>query len=152
MHAVPHVDPISAFIKTGWLEIISNRVVKLTEQQKKRYWTVSAIKDRFTLELSSAADYNINPNTGHIEIYQKYFKYAAKTMYLTSLARDIKNIPIFEIKKSDLSHELVTELEEQDKKTLNEIIIDGISNLYESINFKFFHINAIRGKIRWVIV
>lgn len=127
-------------------------MVELTEQQQKRYWTVSAIKDRFALELSSAADYNIDLNTGHIEIKHKYFEYARRNLYLTNLAREVKYIPIFEIKKSDLSSELVDELAELDNKTLNVIIIDGISNLYESINFEFFHINAIRGKIRWVIV
>ena len=120
---------------------------------KKRYWTVPALKDQLTLELSSAADYNVDYGRKHIEIYRKYFEYARKNLYLINLAKDVKYIPVFQIKKSDLSSELVYELEQLDNdETLNEVVIGGIANLYESINFEYFHKNGILGKIRWEIV
>jgi len=131
--------------------------VKLTEIKntviKKRYWTVSALKDQLTLELSSAADINVDYKGKHIEIDHKYFEYARKNLYLINLAQDVKYIPVFQIKKSDLSPELVYELEQlDDDKTLNEVVIGAIANLYESINFEYFHKNGIFGKIRWEIV
>ena len=131
--------------------------MKLTELKnifiKKRYWTISALKDQLTLELSSAADYNVDYERKHIEIYHKYFEYARKTLYLINLAQDVKYIPVFQIKKSDLSPELVYELEQLDNdETLNEVVIGGIANLYESINFEYFHKSGIFGKIRWEIV
>ena len=119
--------------------------MKLTELQsniiKKRYWTVSALKDRLTLELSSSADCKIDTKEKHIEIYRKYFKYARENLYLTNLAQDVKDIPIFKIKKLDFSPELVYQMEHLDDETLNEVIISGIARLYESINFEFFHTN-----------
>ena len=131
--------------------------MKLTELKntfiKKRYWTISALKDQLTLELSSAADYDVNIKGKHIEIYHKYFEYARKNLYLINLAQDVKYIPVFQIKKSDLSPELVYELEQlDDDKTLNEVVIGAIANLYESINFEYFHKIGILGKIRWEIV
>lgn len=130
--------------------------MKLTELNtviKKRYWTVSALKDQLTLELSSAADYNVDYKEKHIEIYHKYFEYARKNLYLINLAEDTKYIPIFKIKKSDLSPELAYELEQlDDDETLNEVVIGGIANLYESINFEYFHKSGILGKIRWEII
>ena len=136
---------------------VNNRVVKLTELKntfiKKRYWTISALKDQLTLELSSAADYDVDIKGKHIEIYHKYFEYARKNLYLINLAQDVKYIPVFQIKKSDLSPELVYELEQlDDDKTLNEVVIGAIANLYESINFEYFHKSGILGKIRWEIV
>lgn len=77
MHVVHHAGPIFALTETEQLEV-SNRVVKLSEQDsfiKKRYWTVSTLKDCLALELSSAGDYKINPNTRHIEINYKYYEY-----------------------------------------------------------------------------
>ena len=119
--------------------------MKLTELQsniiKKRYWTVSALKDRLTLELSSSADCKIDTKEKHIEIYRKYFKYARENLYLTNLAQDVKDIPIFKIKKLNFSPELVYQMEHLDDETLNEVIISGIARLYESINFEFFHTN-----------
>ena len=128
---------------------------ELTTVIKKRYWTRSALKDQLTLELSSAADYKVDIKEKHIEIYHKYFEYGRRNLYLINLAQDVKYIPVFEIKKSDLSPELVYELEQlndDNDETLNEVVIGGIANLYESINFEYFHKSGILGKIRWEIV
>lgn len=126
---------------------------ELTTVIKKRYWTRSALKDQLTLELSSASDYKVDIKEKHIEIYHKYFEYARRNLYLINLAQDIKYIPTFQIKKSDLSPELVYQLEQlDDNETLNEIIISGIANFYESINFEYFHKSGILGNIRWEIV
>lgn len=117
----------------------------------KRYYTSAALKDEFALQLSTAADYKIDSETNHIEIKYKYHHYAQKLLDLTSISK-IEDIPEFEIKLSDLSPILKQELENLDKETLNEVVVDAISRLYESINFKRFRESRIIGKIRWRFV
>ena len=113
---------------------------------KKKYYTTSALKDELTRTLSSAAEYNINQQSNHIEIDYKYYRYAHKLLYTINLA---KPIPTFEINISDLSRELKQELQELNHETLSEVVIDTISRLYEGINSDYFHTNGIRGKIKW---
>ena len=112
-------------------------------------YSVSALKDELTLRLSSVADYNIDIKTGHIEIYHKYYEYGRKILFLINLA---KEIPVFELNKTDLSPVLISQLADLDEKTLNEVIVEAIANLYESIAFDYFHKNGVRGKIKWKIV
>ena len=107
------------------------------------------MKDELTLQLSSAAHYKIEPKIRHIEIYHKYDKYGRRILFLINLA---KEIPVFEIHKSDLSPILISQLEQIDEKTLNEVIVEAIANLYESIAFDYFHKNGVHGKIKWKIV
>ena len=42
--------------------------------------------------------------------------------------------------------ELKNELERLDEETLNEVIVDSICRLYESVNFKHFHESGVRRK------
>ena len=112
-------------------------------------YSISALMDELTLQLSSAANYKIDSKMKHIEIYRKYYEYGRRILHSINLA---KEIPMFEIKKSDLSSILISQLEDLDEKTLNEVIIDAIANLYESISFEYYHKNGIRGKIRWKII
>ena len=117
--------------------------------KKLRYFTTAALKDELTRQLSSAAVYNVNPDILHIEINYKYHEYAHKLLHYINLT---KPVSVFEIKLSDLSQELVHELQLLHPETLNEVIIDAISRLYESIDFKYFHESGVRGKIRWKFV
>jgi len=48
--------------------------------------------------------------------------------------------------------ELQNELEGLDEETLDEVIVDSICRLYESVNFKHFHESGVRGKIKWRIL
>jgi hypothetical protein len=118
---------------------------------KKRYYTFAALKDELTLQLSTAADYKVDPETNHIEIKYKYHNYAQKLLGLTSISK-IENIPEFEIKLSDLSPILKQELENLEKETLKELVVDAICRCYESINFKQFRESRIISKIRWRFV
>jgi hypothetical protein len=122
---------------------VSNIVIK------KRHYTIAALKDELTRTLSSAAEYNVNEQSKHIEIDYKYYRYARQLLYLTSLA---KEIPVFEIRQSDIPMELKNELERLDEETLDEVIVDSICRLYESVNFKHFHESGVRGKIKWRIL
>ena len=129
--------------------------MKLTELKsnilKKRYYTIAALKDELALQLSTAANYKIDYETKHIEIKYKYHHYAQKLLCLTSISK-IEDVSDFEIKLYDLSPILKQELENLDKETLNEVVVDAICRLYESINFKQFRENRIKGKIRWRFV
>ena len=65
----------------GWLNCkYQNTVIK------KKYYTTAALKDELTRTLSSAAEYNINLQSNHIEIDYKYYRYAQKLLYLTSIS------------------------------------------------------------------
>lgn len=118
---------------------------------KKKYYTIAALKDELALQLSTAADHKIDYETKHIEIKYKYHHYAQKLLGLTSISK-IEDIPNFEIKLSDLSPILKQELENLEKETLNEVVIDAICRLYESVSFKRFRESRIISKIRWRFV
>jgi hypothetical protein len=113
---------------------------------KKKHYTIAALKDELTRTLSSAAEYNINQQSNHIEIDYKYYRYAHKLLYTINLA---KPIPTFEINISDLSRELKQELQELNRESLTDVVIDTISRLYEGVNSDYFHTTGIRGKIKW---
>jgi hypothetical protein len=54
-----------------------------------------------------------------------------------------------EISIADLSQELIHELQMLHEEILNEVVIDAISRLYESVNFDYFYTAEIRGKMKW---
>lgn len=135
------------------LKPILVEVVKLQTSEseiEKRYYTTAALKDELAIRLSSTAEYHIDPKFGHIEIDYKYYAYARKLLYLTGIS--INEFPVFEIQLLDISKEVQFELEQLDDETLNEVVVDAISRLYESINFRYFHTSSIGGKIRWKFV
>ena len=116
---------------------------------KKRYYTIAALKDELTKQLSSTLETRGNCENNDENTVYKYHNYAQKLLYEINL---LKPIPVFEISIADLSQELVQELQILHEETLNEVIIDAISRLYESVNFDYFHTVEIRGKIKWVFV
>ena len=118
---------------------------------KKRYYTTAALKDELALQLSTAANYKIDSETKRIEIKYKYHHYAQKLLCLTSISK-IEDVSDFEIELSDLSPILKQELENLDKETLNEVVIDAICRIYESVSFKLFRESRIISKIRWRFV
>lgn len=116
---------------------------------KKRYYTIAALKDELIKQLSSMLETSGNTENNDENTIYKYHIYAKKLLYRINLA---KPVPIFEISIADLSQEIVQELQELDQETLNEVVIDAISRLYESVNFDYFHTTEIRGKIKWGFV
>ena len=116
---------------------------------KKKYYTTAALKDELTKQLSSRLETFGNSENNDENTVYKYRKYAKKLLYEINL---LKPTPVFEISVSDLSQELVQELQMLHEEILNEIIIDVISRLYESVNFDYFHTVEIRGKIKWRFV
>ena len=135
------------------MKIINRTVVKLTELEntilKKRYYTTAALKDALTKQLSSMLETRGNCENNDENTVYKYHKYAQKLLYEINL---LKPTPVFEISIADLSQELIQELQMLHEEILNEVVIDAISRLYESVNFDYFHTVEIRGKIKWVFV
>lgn len=111
----------------------------------KKYYTTAALKDRLTKQLSSTLETNGNSEN---TVY-KYHEYAKKLLYKINI---FKPIPIFEISIVDLSQELIKEFQMLHDETLNEIVIDAISRLYECVDFDYYRTSEIRGKIKWRFV
>jgi len=116
---------------------------------KKKYYTTAALKDELTKQLSSTLEANSNSENNDENTVYKYHKYAQKLLYEINL---LKPTPVFEISLADLSQELIQELQMLHEEILNEVVIDAISRIYESVNFDYVHTAEIRGKIRWVFV
>lgn len=73
-------------------------------------------------------------------------------MYKINLA----NRPlVFYIYSNTLSPKLKEELSylyEINKEVFNEIVTNSVKRLYESIDYQYFYINGIGGKIAWTII
>ena len=123
--------------------------LQISDPENKKYYTTAALKDELTKQLSSKLETFGNSENKDENTVYKYHKYAKKLLYEINLA---KPIPIFEISVTDLSQELVQELQMIYEEILNEVVIDAISRLYESVNFDYFHTAEIRGKIKWRFV
>ena len=116
---------------------------------EKRYYTTTALKDELTKQLSSMLETTGNIENNDENTVYKYHKYSQKLLYEINL---LKPSPVFEISIADLSQELIQELQMLHEEILNEVVIDAISRLYESVNFDYFHTVEIRGKIKWRFV
>jgi hypothetical protein len=102
-------------------------------------WTLEKLKDELFCHLMSI---KINGK-------YKYDKQARDLIYRISI---YKPTPYFIINYSDLSLKLTKELSSLDNDTLDEVIRDVISWIYESINKNFFLLSIkIYGLIFWEI-
>ena len=123
-------------------------------------WSISKIEDELVLHLSSYSDAEIentsiiNSNNNNTEIIFKhpYQEQAKGILYKINLA----NRPlVFNIYDNTLSPKLKEELSQlykNNKEVFNEIVTNSVKRLYESIDFQYFHINGIGGKIAWTII
>jgi hypothetical protein len=125
-------------------------------------WSISKIEEELVLHLSSYSDAeiknsysSINSNCNTIEeivIKYPYQEQAKRILYKINLA----NRPlVFNIYNNTLSPKLKEELihlRNTNIEVFNEVVTNSIKRLYESINFQYFHINGIGGKIKWTII
>jgi hypothetical protein len=141
----------------------SNSNDKSLSKSKGNYfnlpWSLSKIEDELVLHLSSYYDAEINEsvsntnnNVKEIVIKHPYQEQAKGIIYKINLA----NRPlVFNIYGNILSPKLKEELNhiyKTNKEVFNEIVTNSVKRLYESIDFQYFHINGIGGKIAWTII
>jgi hypothetical protein len=109
-------------------------------EDKSPPWTIERTKDELYLQLISL---KINGE-------RKYEKQVSDLIYKIPKYRPT---PYFIINQSDLSGPLIKELRRLSNKSLDKIVKDTISSIYESIDKKYFLLCIKkRGLIRWRIV
>ena len=139
---------------------------KSLSKNKENYfnlpWSLSKIEDELVLNLSSYYDaeikeendsnINIDSNIKEIIIKHPYQEQAKGILYKINLA----NRPlVFNIYNNTLSPKLKDELNylyKTDKRVFNEIVTNSVKRLYESIDYQYFHMNGVGGKIAWTII
>jgi len=139
----------------------SNSNDKSLSKKEENYfnlpWSISKIEDELVLHLSSHYDaeikeennININNNNKIKEIVfaHPYQEQAKSILHKINLA----NRPlIFKIYSNTLSPKLKQELNylyKTDKEVFNVIVTNSIKRLYESVDYQYFHMNGIGGKI-----
>ena len=146
----------------------SNSDDKSLSKNEKNYfslpWSISKIEDELVLHLSSYSDAEIkekdynyinNSNCNNIKeivIKHPYQEQAKSILYKINLA----NRPlVFKINSNTLSPKLKEELNhlyKNNKEVFNETITNSVKRLYESIDYQYFHMNGIGGKIAWTII
>jgi len=144
----------------------SNSNDKSLSKKEENYfnlpWSISKIEDELVLNLSSYYDaeikeenysnININSNIKEIIIKHPYQEQAKNILYKINLA----NRPlVFKIYINTLSPKLKEELNhlyKTNEEVFYEIVTNSVKRLYESIDFQYFHMNGIGGKIAWTII
>src|SRR5215211_5833512 len=145
----------------------SNSNDKSLSKKEENYfnlpWSISKIEDELVLHLSSHYDAelkeenasNINSNNNNKEIVvvkHPYQEQAKSILHKINLA----NRPlVFNIYGNTLSPKLKQELKhiyKTDKEVFNELVTNSVKRLYESIDYRYFHMNGIGGKIAWTII
>ena len=141
----------------------SNNNDKALSKTKENYfrlpWTISKIEEELVFHLNSYCDTeiredvsSINNNVKEIVIKHPYQEQAKSILYKINLA----NRPlVFNIYDNILSPKLKEELNhiyQTDKEIFNEIVTNSVKRLYESIDYQYFHINGVGGKISWTII
>ncbi|HSF49620.1 MAG TPA: hypothetical protein VLA74_02570 [Nitrososphaeraceae archaeon] len=48
--------------------------------------------------------------------------------------------------------EELNQLYKTNKEVCNEIVTNSVKRLYESIDYRYFHMNGVGGKIAWTII
>lgn len=132
---------------------------KTKENSFRLLWTISKIEEELVFHLSSYCDTEIkedtrriNNNIKEIVIKHPYQEQAKSILYKINLA----NRPlVFNIYNNTFSPKLKEELNhlyKTNKEVFNEIVTNSVKRLYESIDYQYFHMNGIGGKIVWTII
>ena len=84
-----------------------------------------------------------------ILIRHPYQEEAEFILYWINLAKPIPYFIIFEsILSKKLRHELI-EIKKYDINEFNQIVTNALKRLYETIDYEYFHLGGIGGKIYW---
>jgi hypothetical protein len=146
---------------TDYSNSTNKSLLKNEENYFKLPWSNSKIEDELVLHLNSHCDAEINENYSNINnnsnikeivIKYQYQEQAKGIIYKINLA----NRPlVFNIYSNTLSPKLKEELNNlynTNKEIFNEIVTNSVKRLYESIDYQYFHINGVGGKIAWKII
>ena len=141
----------------------SNNNDKALSKTKENYfrlpWTISKIEEELVFHLNSYCDTeiredvsSINNNVKEIVIKHPYQEQAKNILYKINLANrhlvfNIYNNTLAPKLKEELNHLYKTNAE-----VFNEVVTNSIKRLYESIDYQYFHMNGIGGKISWTII
>ena len=141
----------------------SNSNDKSLSKSKGNYfnlpWSISKIEDELVLHLSSYYDAEINEgvsntnnNVKEIVIKHPYQEQAKSILYKINLANKPLVLNIYNNTLSTKLKEELNQLYNTNKGVFNEIVTNSVKRLYESIDYQYFHMNGIGGKIAWTII
>lgn len=113
------------------------------------FWTIAATTDELIFQLSSAYSFTINDDTKEIHIMHKYYEQAEYILYRINIYNPR---PVFVINRSDLASRLQSELKRlfrSSREAFDKIVTEAVEVILESVNRRYYHLNGIKGKIRW---
>jgi hypothetical protein len=122
--------------------------IRILNDKYNNPWSLSKIEDELLLHLSTYAEAEIL-NKNKILIRHPYQEEAEFILYRINLA---KPIPVFIIFESLLPKRIRQELIDLKKFDINEFnrtVTNVLKRLYEAIDYEYFHISGISGKIYW---
>jgi hypothetical protein len=150
------------------ISYFNNNNSSFSKKEKNSFnlpWSISKIEEELVLHLSSYSDAeikekdygSINNNTNcntieEIVIKHPYQEQAKDILYKINLSNRPLKFKIYNNTLSPKLKEELNNLHKTNKEAFNEIVTNAVKRLYESIDFQYFHINGIGGKIKWTII
>lgn len=119
---------------------------------ENEYWTIAALEDELTFELSSVTTFTIDKYTGTIHISHKYYEQAESNLSRMNIW---KPQPEFIINRSDLTPRVqfeLTDLYKSNPKKFEKIVTNAVQVILEAINHRYFHLYNIASKVKWSFV
>jgi hypothetical protein len=122
--------------------------IKILNYKYNNPWSSSKKEDELFLHLSSYPETEIL-NKNEILIRHPYQEEAEFLLYQINLAKPIPNFIIFDcLLPKKLRQELI-DVKNYDIEEFNRIVTNALKRLYESIDYEYFHLSGIGGKIYW---
>ena len=120
----------------------------LKDKYNNNPWLSSKAEDELVLHLSSYAEAEIL-DENKILIKHPYQEEGEFIIYRINLAKPIPDFIIFEsLLPKKLRQELI-DIKKYDINEFNKIVTNALKRLYETIDYEYFHLGGIGGKIYW---
>jgi hypothetical protein len=109
-------------------------------------YVTSGLIDELFFCLCSVNTFSIDENTKEIHISHKYYDQAESLIYCIAVW---KPTPQFVINISDLPPKLKNELEDliSIPKTLETVLIKAVGQIFENINFRYYHLSVAKNLV-----
>ncbi|HZD83872.1 MAG TPA: hypothetical protein VE076_13450, partial [Nitrososphaeraceae archaeon] len=106
-------------------------------------YTTTGLTDELVFCLSSVNSYRIDEDTKQIHITHKYYDQAEWLIYRIPIQ---KPTPQFVINISDLPNKIKRELEDliPTPKTLEKVLIQAAGQIFENVNFRYYHLSVAK--------
>ena len=122
--------------------------IRILKDKYNNPWSLAKIENELLLHLSSYAEAE-RLDKNEILIRHPYQEEAEFILYWINLAKPIPTFIIFEsILSKKLRHELI-DIKKYDINEFNRIVTNALKRLYETIDYEYFHLGGIGGKIYW---